>query len=330
MILSGRRFFVHSSAVSRSAFPLPRGLACFSSIVSACPAPSPSWLVRTALCSQVTACVARKRPLVGLRTASTRALLHTAALLPVAPTSSASSTSSTSFASPASPASPASFASFASAAPVARRGFASSAKRRHRRDRKEDRAGKRAEARRRATEANAVRLEEQDVPLYLNHRPGYFRMLTAFAGAQTMYWCSFAQWQWSQADPEAIASAIEATNMAGSSLTSMVASMSSSLAYVGIGSSLLAFLFIRAYGAHLVARIETGRGGDAVEVTTHGMLGALDTTIVPRAQLTLHSQSDDYYMFKIKPDASTFMLVAKDGAIRDFAQLEMVLAGKST
>ena len=325
MILSGRRLFLQPSSVSRSAFPLPRGLACFSSIVSACPAPSPSWLVRTALCSQVPACDARKRrPLP----ASARALLHTTALLSVTPISSASSIS---FASPASPASPSSFASFASfATPVGRRGFASSAKRRHRRDRKEDRAGKRAEARRRATEANAARLEEQDVPLYLNHRPGYFRMLTAFAGAQTMYWCSFAQWQWSQADPEAIASAIEATNMAGSSLTSMVASMSSSLAYVGIGSSLLAFLFIRAYGAHLVARIETGRGGDAVEVATHGMLGALDTTVVPRAQLTLHSQSDDYYMFKIKPDASTFMLVAKDGAIRDFAQLEMVLAGKST
>ena len=47
------------------------------------------------------------------------------------------------------------------------------------------------------------------------------------------------------------------------------------------------------------AWIETNRGGDAVEVTTHGMLGALDTTIVPRAQLMLHSQSDDYYMFKI-------------------------------
>ena len=74
------------------------------------------------------------------------------------------------------------------------------------------------------------------------------------------------------------------------------------------------------------AWIETNRGGDAVEVTTHGMLGALDTTIVPRAQLMLHSQSDDYYMFKImfkiKPDASMFMLVAKDGIIRDFAQLE--------
>ena len=168
----------------------------------------------------------------------------------------------------------------------------------------------------------------QPVLLFDHDRSRYFRLMTGFAALQTVYWGQFAYWQRGQ-DVTETAKAIEGSGLMGSGLTTVAAEWAPYVSFFGLGASALFLVAIRAYGQHLVARLEYEKRARRLSIWTHGMLGSTaEPMVVPLASLSLHRPGTaGYFTFKID-QGSTFMLVDREGKIPNQKELEKVLDGK--